>query len=565
MSEALATEPAPVAQQQDQQPAPHTDSALSAEPSAEPSAEQPPATTAQPKKKKNKKKSKGLTIDQNNGKPVVTLIVDTNPFIKGLSLDSIATNFVTIPEVVQELRSRASKERFQALDYKCGVDILQPDEESLKAVCDFAKKTGDFASLALADLKVIALAFMMEKKANGMRHLRLEPVGNQPNISDRKLLESAEVAGDSRFGVMEEPSNQQPTKQSVESAPVASAETKMQELAVDSHKEDKPKPTEDAPAVVPAAENVEPVEPAAENNSSADPPTVSSVIQSVADDSFEVGSDEDEFEDGLEAENTPEGVQGDEEDDGWQVARPKAKKRVENSDDFFNGDWITPQNVHKHQANNVMGLKGAQVQQSQKVLKVACVTSDFAMQNVILKMGIRLISPDGVLVNRLRTWVLRCHACGYLTGDMRKQFCNSCGHATLKRCAVSIGANGRLQVHLKANFNYNLRGTIYSLPKAHGGKHTTQDVITRADDKAYVRAMKYKERLESKSNAGLSGVNSLMDPDFIPGLFLNNPLSDNKGYGVATDARGMPMVARNRKNPNANKRTGNRKNKRKDN
>ncbi|KAJ1847824.1 hypothetical protein LPJ57_008158, partial [Coemansia sp. RSA 486] len=78
---------------------------------------------------------------------------------------------------------------------------------------------------------------------------------------------------------------------------------------------------------------------------------------------------------------------------------------------------------------------------------------------------------------------------------------------------------------------------------------------------AYMRAIKYKQLVESKSNAGLGGANSLFDPDFIPGLITGSLLADNNGYGVATDARGMPMVARNRKNPNANKRTGNRKNK----
>ncbi|KAJ2374144.1 20S-pre-rRNA D-site endonuclease nob1 [Coemansia sp. RSA 2603] len=148
---------------------------------------------------------------------------------------------------------------------------------------------------------------------------------------------------------------------------------------------------------------------------------------------------------------------------------------------------------------------------------------------------------------------------------MNKQFCPSCGHATLKRCSVSTGSNGRLQVHLKTNYIYNLRGTIYSMPKARGGQHTTKDIITRADDKAYLRAMDYKKRVESRSNAGLSGSSSLMDPDFIPGLLTESLLSDRNGYGVATDARGMPMVTRNRKNPNANRRTGNRKNKRRDN
>ncbi|KAJ2797366.1 20S-pre-rRNA D-site endonuclease nob1 [Coemansia guatemalensis] len=176
-------------------------------------------------------------------------------------------------------------------------------------------------------------------------------------------------------------------------------------------------------------------------------------------------------------------------------------------------------------------------------------------------MGINLITPDGVAVRQLRTWVLRCHACFHLTGDMNKQFCSECGHATLKRCSVTTAANGRLQVHLKSNYQHNLRGTIYSMPKPRGGRHTTRDVITREDDRAYSRAIGQKLRADAKSNVGLGGASALEDPDYVPDLLLENPLAHSNGFGVATDARGMPMVARNRRNPNVVRHTGNRKKK----
>ncbi|KAI8320301.1 hypothetical protein GQ54DRAFT_240943, partial [Martensiomyces pterosporus] len=396
----------------------------------------------------------------NQGKPVATLVVDTNPFVKGLPLDHVATKFVTVPEVVDELRSRAAKERFQNLDLKHGIELVNPDAESIQAVVSFAKKTGDFASLALADLKIIALAFMLEKKANGMRRLRLEPVGNQPNIADRNLLASAEIADDH--------------SQSQEE--IGGLEESMQDLSIES-------------------KDVE----------------------------------------------TPSKA----------VAGPKQAKKAPRKDNFFDGEWITPQNVKVHQAASAMGMKSAHADKPKSVLKVACVTSDFAMQNVILKMGINLVTPDGVSIRRLRTWVLRCHSCFTLTGDMNRQFCSACGHPTLKRCSVTTSSNGTLQVHLKSNYQYNLRGTKFAMPKPHGGQHTTHDIITRGDEKAYVSAMRYKTRVEAKTNASLSGANSLMDPDYIPDLLLGNVLANSNGYGIATDARGMPMVARNRKNPNA--------------
>ncbi|KAJ2849444.1 hypothetical protein GGI22_005534, partial [Coemansia erecta] len=128
---------------------------------------------------------------RNNDKPVVTLVIDTNPLIKGLALDAIASNFVSIPEVYKELRSRAAKERYTQLDYQYGIKVMEPDAESISAVYAFAKKSGDFSVLALADLKVIALAFMLEKQANGMANLKLTPGGNRPEVSDKKLLDGA--------------------------------------------------------------------------------------------------------------------------------------------------------------------------------------------------------------------------------------------------------------------------------------------------------------------------------------------------------------------------------------
>ncbi|KAJ2859524.1 20S-pre-rRNA D-site endonuclease nob1 [Coemansia erecta] len=302
----------------------------------------------------------------------------------------------------------------------------------------------------------------------------------------------------------------------------------------------------------------------------------SDVLQSAARDEFEVGSDEelDNGDDKVPAAihrdepsstNDDDGNDDDDDDGGWQVAgkQPKKKKHIKRVDDFFNGSWITPTNVKKYKAASAMGMRETQEESNTTtVLDVACVTSDFAMQNVILGMGLHLVTPDGVSVRGLRTWVMRCHACFHLTSDMGKQFCPACGHATLKRCSVSTGADGRLNVHLKANYRHNLRGTVYSLPQAHGGPHKRTDVITRPDDKAYLRAMKYKQTREAKSGGGIGGAGSLMDLDYVPDLLLGSNSGNNpKAYGVATDARGMPMVGRNSKNPNVVRRTGNRKKK----
>lgn len=46
---------------------------------------------------------------------------------------------------------------------------------------------------------------------------------------------------------------------------------------------------------------------------------------------------------------------------------------------------------------------------------VLIATADFAMQNVILQMGLRLAAPDGRHITRISRWVLRCSACFKVT------------------------------------------------------------------------------------------------------------------------------------------------------
>jgi RNA-binding protein NOB1 len=105
--------------------------------------------------------------------------------------------------------------------------------------------------------------------------------------------------------------------------------------------------------------------------------------------------------------------------------------------------------------------------------RAACATTDFAMQNVILQMNLELLSVDGVRVRRLKTWVTRCGACFTIYGhDDKKKgggrlFCDKCGSNALQRIAASVDRNtGRLKLHMRKNYQYNTRGTKFSLPKA---------------------------------------------------------------------------------------------------
>lgn len=47
--------------------------------------------------------------------------------------------------------------------------------------------------------------------------------------------------------------------------------------------------------------------------------------------------------------------------------------------------------------------------------RVCCLTGDFGIQNVLLQMRLKLITPDGVRIQHLVRWGLKCASCFHIT------------------------------------------------------------------------------------------------------------------------------------------------------
>ena len=101
------------------------------------------------------------------------LVIDSVGFIRSPPLQEFGQNLITLHEVIEEIRDKEAKQRLKALPYD--LQFIDPDTESIKVVSDFAKKTGDFPSLSATDIKVLALAYMLEVRHVGKDHLPLEP------------------------------------------------------------------------------------------------------------------------------------------------------------------------------------------------------------------------------------------------------------------------------------------------------------------------------------------------------------------------------------------------------
>ena len=80
-------------------------------------------------------------------------------------------------------------------------------------------------------------------------------------------------------------------------------------------------------------------------------------------------------------------------------------------DEAEGGEWVTPDNLYKHIGKQETIPLEAPVKQERKYPSVQFITSDFAMQNVIIQMGFKLLSLDGKLITRVKRFKLLCRAC----------------------------------------------------------------------------------------------------------------------------------------------------------
>ncbi|KNZ77179.1 20S-pre-rRNA D-site endonuclease nob1 [Termitomyces sp. J132] len=454
------------------------------------------------------------------------LVLDAGPLLSLSPLRGLAETFITVPQVLAELKDKRARDHFEQLGLLSGVKVRvqSPDAASLAHTIQWAKKTGDYSVLSHADICVLALTHALHEEAKKTTQQNTEavPEASRSTEADKtpdapaveeisSILEDLpldeqqpETTEDKSAGVKVKDVTEE---DSTERPPVEVEEEALEPLDVELRAIEKDDPTPPPPQVLPPKNTSEPI--------------------------FDDPSDSDDGE----------------------------------------GEWITPSNVsvHKSRALDLLPSSGSKGKKKaeDKVIDAGCMTADFAMQNVLLQMGLNLVGTEGKRIEKVKSWVLRCHA---ICKDNSKKFCPSCGNPSLLRASVTVSAPGAstdapvMQVHLKPNFQYKIRGTKYSIPTPKAGSAKTgagDNLILREDQPEYLRAKKKvdgkREREEAKMLKGIlgrgpegaTGVGSWMDPDWIPEMISVGA----GGKGRSMKSGGMdgdlPQIGFGKKNPNA--------------
>lgn len=166
----------------------------------------------------------------------------------------------------------------------------------------------------------------------------------------------------------------------------------------------------------------------------------------------------------------------------------------------INEGWITEGNI-----KNIN--KNADDDFLEQEAKVGCITTDYAVQNVIKQIGLSIIALDGRVIKEVRTYIRRCYGCFTMTSNMTRLFCPKCGNKSLKRVAVYLDKDGKQCVYINAKRPLNLKGKKYSLPKPQGGKHVINPRLVEDQPMPHQRPSRLAK---TKTNA--------LDPDYTAGL-----------------------------------------------
>ena len=234
-------------------------------------------------------------------------------------------------------------------------------------------------------------------------------------------------------------------------------------------------------------------------------------------------------------------------------------------DDDSDGEWITPENINHLKSSgksewSTEGVVKTSVKKEKirndpaasNAVRIACITSDFAMQNVLLQMRLELYTPDGCRVKNAKNWLLRCHACYATTRDMEARFCPKCGGPTLIRTSYMIDETGACHMFLRSDFQYNLRGSKYNLPKSKGGRQGAS-LILREDQKEFQRQKEHYNRVQCKIQKSEEEATSSLEAidDRIAAVFGGGNVAQGNRRYDSYDGLALPTIGHGRRNPNA--------------
>lgn len=432
-------------------------------------------------------------------KHVHTLVLDAHPLITQTysDLSNFADEFYVTPTVYNEIKDPNARKNLIIWDTV--LKKRHPKPESIKKANEFARLTGDYNVLSKNDIHILALAYELDVELhNGNTdHIRRYP---GEKLTTKKAPVRKEEKNDGWETVApKKKQRRRGGKKQREKREAAAASEYEQKQEIENSKQDETK-TENSKEV----------------NASELMKQTSKVNEDL---NLELQDNLGQPNETVEnANNAVTDILVDS-----TIESPVLDQDEDDSDD--EGEWITADNVkevlQKDAGEEIFESSNNRV--TDAGLQVALSSQDFAVQNVALQMGLKLMNTStGMQIKKIRNYMMRCHACFKLQPitSADKNFCDFCGGNTLLRCTVVVNSTtGELKPLLKKNFEWHKKGNKYSLPSplskntqkrlGKGGfQHNKNSKnfaahnnvpILRSDQKEYLKSLKNEQWVEKQN------------------------------------------------------------------
>ncbi|CAH2038257.1 unnamed protein product, partial [Thlaspi arvense] len=476
----------------------------------------------------------GMVGNCRSRKGISTAVVDASAFIEGrLSLTNLADKFVTVRKVYSEIRDSHSRSRLDFLPFT--IEEMKPSPESISK-----EATGDLQTLSKADLKLIALTYTLEAQVHGTKHLRDVPPPIQ-TVSVRRSHEKellgwgSNVANLEEWEELEKESDQNANSNSnskllplkdISMNIIIPSDNSSEVGSVLSHTEHQEEGERKHPLKKTEGKMVVEGIDASQGQFDDEDSAVSSSTRrkflrrkarwkhykSLAEQEIQQEAEKagnmTVHETDLHKQSNQISKDANEictKDSGKSDEDPSSSMRFEEGSLKALQEGPEETNVEPTLINGEDGIEKMEIFEASSVAddgsreqsrsfgalsesSVACLTGDYAMQNVILQMGLRLLSPQGMQIRQLNRWHTKCHACktvvtlkSHAFSNIREMYCPKCGNGgTLRKVVVTTSENGTTIAVREPRIT--IRGTKFSIPMPKGGRDAiTKNMALRED------------------------------------------------------------------------------------
>ncbi|KAI3379258.1 hypothetical protein SNEBB_010753 [Seison nebaliae] len=378
-----------------------------------------------------------LLLDEMMEKNIKFIVIDACAFLDDYEFQNDGENFLTVPQVINEVRDKRVRQKLEILPFD--IKTRSPTLESIMHVTAVSEETGDYRSLSLVDLNILALTYDLQQEFGG---------GMTDEVSEEKSFDN-KLVNWKKKGVV---GFYNPMKDSIKYDETEVNNNDLNEKLNDDDEIDEKKEESKIDEKV-DEEDVEGIDEKYENGK----------------EEFDEKKEESKIDEKVDEED----VEGIDEKDEERINGEFYEPEDDEIENLSNEEgWITKNNIDEMKTKSDPNFYDKIKEQ----IPVACATTDFAIQNVLIRLKIPILASNNKLLKRAKHFIYRCSSCFQDDVNPKSEFCTNCGHATLDKCAVMVDENGKKN-YMFGKKKKTLRGTKYSLPAFKGGKHPNVPVI----------------------------------------------------------------------------------------